>query len=347
MDKHGLYEFLTENYMDDLFNPEEYKACDYFDEDKFIGLKRDAANHLNILLLNIRSLPKHGGELVCLLEVLETKFDIIVLTEIGSRNISTVKHLLENYQLYYVIPKDKMFGGVGICVNEELTDVHAVDEFTIQKSCHCPKCEIENLFIKSRYHNSQNIVGGLYRHPNGKTAHFVNDLETSLHRIGDAVTTILAGDINIDLIKFENDDTMNYLITLLSNRYLPYITLPSRLTDFSATCIDHVFVKFTRQELVNAADVISGMFYFDMTDHLPCFLSIKSKYNPSNTAKPKVRLFGDRNCCKFREMMSTYDWSSLYICNNDWYSAFISVVKRLYLSCLFPSPANVPKTNHG
>ena len=108
MDKHGLYEFLTENYMDDLFNPEKYKACDYFDKEKFIGLKRDATNHLNILSLNIRSLPKHGGELVCLLEVLETKFDIIVLTEIGSRNISTVKHLLENYQLYYVIPKEML-----------------------------------------------------------------------------------------------------------------------------------------------------------------------------------------------------------------------------------------------
>ena len=136
--KHGLNEFLTENFMDDLFNPEEYKAY-YFDEEKCIGLKRDATYHLNILSLNIHSLPKHGGEIVCLLEVLETKFDIIVFTEIGSRNISTVKHLLENYQLYYVIPKGNMFGGVGIYVNEQLTDVHAVDEFTIQKSCHCLK----------------------------------------------------------------------------------------------------------------------------------------------------------------------------------------------------------------
>ena len=50
----GLYEFLTENYMDDLFNPEEYKACDYFDEEKFIGLKREATNNLNILSLNVQ-----------------------------------------------------------------------------------------------------------------------------------------------------------------------------------------------------------------------------------------------------------------------------------------------------
>ena len=36
MDKH---EFLSKNYMDDLFNPEEYKACDYFDEKKLLVLK--------------------------------------------------------------------------------------------------------------------------------------------------------------------------------------------------------------------------------------------------------------------------------------------------------------------
>ena len=45
--------------------------------------KSHATNHLNILSLNIRSLPKHDGEHVCLLEALETKFHIVVLTAIG------------------------------------------------------------------------------------------------------------------------------------------------------------------------------------------------------------------------------------------------------------------------
>ena len=83
-----------------------------------------------------------------------------------------------------------MFGGVGIYVSEEKNNLRVVDEFTIQKSCHYPKCEIESWFVKFEYHDRPYIVGGIYRRPNVKTTHFVNDLETSLGKIGDAVTTV-------------------------------------------------------------------------------------------------------------------------------------------------------------
>ena len=125
------------------------------------------------------------------------------------------------------------------------------------------------------YQNIENVLGGVYRHPNGNTKYFVYDLETTLEKIGDKVTVILAGDINIDLIKFDNEDTLMYLTIMMSYRYLPYITLPTRLTDFSATCIDHIFVKFSTNNLFLATDLLSGMFYCDITDHLPCFISMK------------------------------------------------------------------------
>ena len=56
----------------------------------------DNEQHLNIFSMNIRGLPKHGGELLVFLQSLETKFDVIVLTEIGDHNIGTVEHLLPN-----------------------------------------------------------------------------------------------------------------------------------------------------------------------------------------------------------------------------------------------------------
>ena len=64
--------------------------------------------------MNIRSLPKHGGELTVFLKLLETDFDIIVLTEIGSRNIDTAKYLLDSHEFYHVAPVNNMYGGVGI-----------------------------------------------------------------------------------------------------------------------------------------------------------------------------------------------------------------------------------------
>ena len=80
------------------------------------------------------------------------------------------------------------------------------------------------------------------------------DLETTLEKIGDKVSVILASDINSDLNKFE-EDTLMYLTTMIPYRYLPYPTLPTRLTDFSATCIDHIFVQFSTNNLFLATDM--------------------------------------------------------------------------------------------
>ena len=45
------------------------------------------SSHLDGCLLNIPSLPKHGGGADISDECIESKFDVIVLTAIGTRNI--------------------------------------------------------------------------------------------------------------------------------------------------------------------------------------------------------------------------------------------------------------------
>ena len=66
--------------------------------------------------MNTRSLPKHSGELKCFINVLGNEFDMIVLTEIGSRNVSTVEQLFEGYVFFYVTPDVNFYGGVGIYI---------------------------------------------------------------------------------------------------------------------------------------------------------------------------------------------------------------------------------------
>ena len=73
--------------------------------------------------MNIRSLPKHGGELLCFMSVLKTKFDIIVLTEIDTRNIELVKHLFENFKFHYVLALENLYGGVGIYFNKGIQNL--------------------------------------------------------------------------------------------------------------------------------------------------------------------------------------------------------------------------------
>ena len=188
------------------------------------------------------------------------------------------------------------------------------------------------MFIKFSYMKRLYVVGGIYRHPNGNIKHFVSDLENALSSIVLNCTVIIAGDINIDLIKFNLDDNLLYVTTFMSHGYLPYITLPTRITDFSTTCIDHIFVKDVTKESRTGKkhdEILSGMFYCDISDHLPCFLSLlwqRATYNNP----PLIRIFGEKNILKFKRSMIDEHWEDIYTDGTDWFAQFISVVKNKF-----------------
>ena len=260
------------------------------------------------------------------LKLLEMEFDVIILTEIGTRNISTVENLMEWYDFHYVLPIDNMYGGVEIYLSENITNIQILNDIKICNICHCPKCNFESLFLNFEFRAYPFTVGGINRHPNGNTNHFVFDLESTINQIVGPSTIILAGDINIDIIKFENDDSMKYLTTLLGKRFLPFITLPTRITDFSATCIAHIFVRTMDKNNMDLNCIVSGIFFNDITDNLPCFLSVKFGTQADNEIRTKTRLFGERNCKKIIELMEGENWQSIYETDTDWYFHFISTI---------------------
>ena len=98
----------------------------YHGEDSYGNVKREDPSHLNILCMSSRSLPRHAGELV-FLESLQTKFDVMMLTEIGTRNISTVEHLLDDYEFLYTLSKSNMYGGVWLYLRKDITKVNILN----------------------------------------------------------------------------------------------------------------------------------------------------------------------------------------------------------------------------
>ena len=189
--------------------------------------------------------------------------------------------------------------------------------------------------IDIKFQKNEFIIGGIYRHPNGNMKHFVDDLEQTLMTINGKASCRLAGDINIDIIKFENEGAMNYLTTLFSYRFLPYITLPSRITNFPATCIDHIFVRIADDKRIRSANIASRLLFNDITDHLPCFISIKCGNNITKMSRPLTRVFGVKNCKLFIESMQAENWQALYEPEADWYSKFLTVIKHNFETC-FP-----------
>ena len=245
--------------------------------------------------MNIRSLPEHGCELVNLITNMETKFDVIILTEIGARNLSVVLNLFLNYTFHYMRPHDNYYGGVGIYTDNSLLNVFMMDDLMITKTRDCSKCEFESLFIEFMYTGILYTLGAIYRHLSGNLSHFVSSLETILTWWQE--NPILAGNMNIDLIKYTNESVESFMSTMMSYRYLPHVTLPTRIIQLSTNCIDNIFMKKSNKKKV--ISTLCGMFYWDISDHLPCFISLQYANNSYTGNKPMTRIFGARNCSKF------------------------------------------------
>ena len=321
MEDHRILNFIKQYNLNRDLEFDDLQQCSYHDEESFNKLSISSKS-INIFSLNIRSLPGHGGQLLNFLNLLDCRFDILILTEIGSRNISVVETLLPGYAFHHVTPINNMYGGIGIYVSNDVENFSVLHDLSLTKDCNCVKCNFESLCIDFSLYGNNFTVLGVYNHPGGNLSHFGSALHYVMDKIDDKRTLIVAGDINIDLLRYNEPKIQDYLTLMLSENLLPYICLPTRITSHSATCIDHIFVRTSK--LMKNTKFNSGILYSDISDHLPCFLSIEFKNEISSSKKrPKVRLFGERNCLNFKTSISNLSWDDLYTDSDDWYSIFI------------------------
>ena len=91
---------------------------------------------------------------------------------------------------------------------------------------------------------------------------FLNNLLKKINQ--EQKKVFLLGDFNIDLMHYnEHKPTNEFLDSLASNSYLPYIIQPSRHTSHSRTLIDNIFSN------VISRDIICGNITATISDHLP------------------------------------------------------------------------------
>ena len=318
----GLEEFIDQNSIYDL--SDQWKPCRYGDEDTFWDWTRECGTGtLKIFSMNIRSLPKHKGELVAYISNLPL-FDILVLTEIGARNIDLTANLLTGYDFLYVLPDKNTHGGVGIYWRDRLTNL-AVSEMNFAKTCDCPRCEIESLVVDFTHRGTPYTLCALYRHPNGNTDHFTGDFERLVAKFDKKRHWILSGDININLLHYDTDDVQKYLTTLLSFKFRPAIILPTRITSHSKTCIDHIFIKSDGNTHLTPC-----ILYNDISDNLPTAVIIDNRKKVIDKIRSKVRIFGERNCTKFIDVCRNTNWDQLFHDSEDGYTTFSSKIKCIY-----------------
>ena len=112
------------------------------------------------------------------------------------------------------------------------------------------------------------------------------------------------GDFNIDLLKLEEHHrTAGFIDDMLSNGMFPLITKPTRVTETSATLIDHMFSN------IHDRHIDSGIIICDVSDHFGIFSIINlQKYTPENT-KLCSRQFNKNNMERFSQLLQVSDFS--------------------------------------
>ena len=103
---------------------------------------------------------------------------------------------------------------------------------------------IESTFVEIINKNEKNVVVGcICKHPKKTIPNFLdNHLLPLLEKLSHENKQILiTGEFNINLFNYDEKNTVNFLDTMFSYSYLPFINTPTRVTDHSKTLIDDIF----------------------------------------------------------------------------------------------------------
>ena len=71
---------------------------------------------------------------------METKFDVLILTEMGARKFSVVLNIFPNNTFHYVRPHNDNFEGVVIHAHNSVLNVVMIDDLMLIKTCDWSQC---------------------------------------------------------------------------------------------------------------------------------------------------------------------------------------------------------------
>ena len=279
-------QYLLENIVDALRDDDEVKIIHpsrYFSSHDMPYSLRNEDSKFNTITINSQSINAKFDELVILIEILKQQnihIDAICVQETWLDDTSDISRFhLEGYTCVSQGKYCCSRGGLFIYVDSKYD--------TKRINC-CPRSNIwEGLFVEvsSEDMESALIIGNIYKPPknnnnNENIQTFITELEPVLSYLDNTnLDAILAGDYNINLLQInERLAFAEFFDKMLSHSLFPKITVPTRFSRHNGTLIDNFYCKLSSGTI----HTLSGVFYTDMSDHLPCFISIDKNHKKAN-----------------------------------------------------------------
>lgn len=288
---------ITNDDILERINEENENMGELVDMLKLKNMHKDQNDSiLSLIHFNIRSLKKNIDNLLLFIETYNLNYiDVIVLSETFQID-STKNCSIPGYQLFYNEANYNRNDGMLI-----LAKNHINVEFTFTK---LPN---SGATLSRLNFNINNITFGLtatYKPPPISKADFITDIHDYMESLTYHNLELFVGDVNIDILEINDNNVANYLSTMSTLGFQPYINKITR--PISGTCLDHIFVNKKLQ--CSKINLNSYILEGDITDHSPVMLTIRqqdvSLKLVNNQEIPRNKL----NIVKFKKLLKDTKW---------------------------------------
>lgn len=332
----SLVELINENSrlrMTDDESPTLFVNSPYYSNDEFVNVLKDKIDSFSLISLNTQSLNAKFTQLKAYIEFYKQN-DITVnafcLQETWLSDESDTSLLqLEDYNLITKGKACSAHGGVAIYLHKSFN--YEILQITESENW-------DGLAVSVNVNSKQVIVVNIYRPPRSSTEAikmFSDEITQLFDCFKKSKNVIVAGDFNIDLIKFKNNNCTNdYLDNIVANGYIPKITNPTRLTNRTGTLIDNFLIKLSD----NFSQTTSGILIQTLSDHLPYFITLDylkrniNTYNYVTSYKMDTAALTD-----FKNFLNNADiMNKINICLNvdEKYESLQNIIKEGLNTCL-------------
>ena len=226
-----------------------------------------------------------------LLKCTNKVFDIIAVSEtrITKQSSLTPNINITNYAIEFT-PTESSAGGMLLYIASHLSYKPRPD-LSIYKAN-----QLESTFVETINTQKSNIaIGCLRKHSNMDVVDFKNNHLNQVLKIlsKEHKQVFLLGDFDINLLNYnDHQPTNDFLDSLASNSFIPYILHPTRITSHSKTLIDKIFSNYISREIT------SGNITSTISDHLPQFSFVPNILSSPSTQKSN---FYERDLSKFKQ----------------------------------------------
>ena len=295
-----------------LMIPSQYYTVDN------LPVKMSRSGNFNVISLNAQSMNAKFDSLLILLEIARQQnitIHVMCIQESWlDENCDLSLHQIEGYTCISQGKRCSSHGGLMTYVNSQY------NTSVIDVKNDSPTWESLFVTVKDMGIGKEFVVGNIYRPPydnnnEQNVTTFVTELEPIIAALNDGNHELLiAGDFNINLLHINNCNKNHFghfLDMLLGHSLFPKITFPTRLVENRCSLIDNIFCSLSHNSVASLAGIICTR----ISDHFPCFLSLRLRNN-DDIEQPnkliKLRVNSNEAYEAFLADLQTCDFTALF-----------------------------------